>query len=97
MRIAAAAVLAAGVGMMAGCGNTYRPVVSTIGMVGPAGQPTKYAIAVSTPTKTSVSGARRILWARGTRRRPITVESGSELPGVAVREPEEREPESESG
>jgi DNA-binding beta-propeller fold protein YncE len=36
--------------MVAGCGNTYRPVVSTIGLVGPAGQPTKYAIAVSTPT-----------------------------------------------
>ena len=49
MRLAAAAVLAAGVGMIAGCGNTYRPVVSTIGVVGPAGQPTKYAIAVSTP------------------------------------------------
>ena len=50
MRMAAAAVLAAGVGMIAGCGNSYRPVLATIGAVGPAGQPTKYAVAVSTPT-----------------------------------------------
>lgn len=33
-----------------GCGNQYRPVVSAIGPVGPAGQPAKYAIAISTPT-----------------------------------------------
>jgi DNA-binding beta-propeller fold protein YncE len=46
--MAAAAGLAACVGMIAGCGNTYRPVLATIGVVGPAGQPTKYAIAVST-------------------------------------------------
>jgi DNA-binding beta-propeller fold protein YncE len=30
------------------CGNTYRPVVSAINPVGPAGQPTKYAVAIST-------------------------------------------------
>ena len=52
----AAAVLAAGAGVLAGCGNTYRPVVATIGVVGPAGQPQKYAIAVSTPTKIPASG-----------------------------------------
>jgi DNA-binding beta-propeller fold protein YncE len=39
--------------MMAGCGNAYRPVVSAIGVVGPAAQPTKYAIAVSSPSATS--------------------------------------------
>ena len=33
-----------------GCGNTYRPVVAAINPVGPAGQPTKYAIAISNPT-----------------------------------------------
>ena len=33
-----------------GCGATYRPVVAAINPVGPAGQPTKYAIAISTPT-----------------------------------------------
>jgi hypothetical protein len=32
-----------------GCGNQYRPVVSAIGPVGPAGQPAKYAIAISNP------------------------------------------------
>ncbi len=37
-----------------GCGNQYRPVVSAIGPVGPAGQPTKYAVAVSNPSPTSL-------------------------------------------
>ncbi len=32
---------------LAGCGNSYRPVVSSINPVGPAGQPNKYAVAVS--------------------------------------------------
>jgi DNA-binding beta-propeller fold protein YncE len=50
MRMSAAAGLAVCVGMVAGCGNSYRPVVANIGVVGPAGQPTKYAVAVSTPT-----------------------------------------------
>lgn len=53
MRIVAAAGLAACMGILAGCGNTYRPVVATIGVVGPAGQPTKYAVAVSSPSPTS--------------------------------------------
>jgi YVTN family beta-propeller protein len=35
-----------------GCGNSYRPVVAAINPVGPAGQPTKYAIAISNPTPT---------------------------------------------
>jgi YVTN family beta-propeller protein len=39
--------------MLSSCGNAYRPVVATIGLVGPAGQPTKYAIAVSSPSPTS--------------------------------------------
>jgi len=34
---------------LAGCGNQYRPVVSAINPVGPAGQPTKYAVAISNP------------------------------------------------
>jgi hypothetical protein len=50
IRVAAAAGLAACVGMIGGCGNSYRPVVATIGVVGPAGQPTKYAVVISTPT-----------------------------------------------
>ena len=32
---------------LAACGNNYRPVVSAINPVGPAGQPTKYAVVVS--------------------------------------------------
>jgi hypothetical protein len=35
-----------------GCGNQYRPVVSAIGPVGPAGQPEKFAIAISNPCPT---------------------------------------------
>ncbi len=37
---------------IAGCGNTYRPVVTAINPVGPAGQPQKYAVAVSNPNLT---------------------------------------------
>ncbi len=44
------AALAGCMAFAAGCGNTYRPVVATIGVVGPAGQPTKYAVAISSPT-----------------------------------------------
>jgi hypothetical protein len=46
------AVLAAGIAaaiFTTGCGVQYRPVVSAINPVGPAGQPTKYAVAVSNP------------------------------------------------
>lgn len=39
----------------AGCGNQYRPVVSAINPVGPASQPTKYAIAVSCPVSTGAT------------------------------------------
>jgi len=41
--------------LLAGCGSTYRPVVTAISPVGPAGQPTKYAVAVSIPSA-STSG-----------------------------------------
>ncbi|WP_263365209.1 YncE family protein [Edaphobacter bradus] len=40
-------------GSLAGCGNTYRPVVSSINPVGPAGQPQKFAVAVSSPSSTT--------------------------------------------
>jgi len=46
----AAAVLSV---LAAGCGNQYRPVVSAINPVGPAIQPTKYAIAISAPSPTA--------------------------------------------
>jgi YVTN family beta-propeller protein len=45
-----AAVSAIALAVLAGCGNTYRPVVATIGVVGPASQPTKYAVAISSPS-----------------------------------------------
>jgi YVTN family beta-propeller protein len=43
----AAAALASVLIPVAGCGNTYRPIVAAINPVGPAGQPQKYAVAVS--------------------------------------------------
>ena len=51
-RIVSTAGVAALLGA-ASCGNTYRPVVATIGVVGPAGQPQKYAVAVSSPSPSS--------------------------------------------
>jgi DNA-binding beta-propeller fold protein YncE len=36
-----------------GCGNTYRPVVSAINPVGPAAQPQKFAVVISTPGTTA--------------------------------------------
>ncbi|WP_049780796.1 YncE family protein [Terriglobus saanensis] len=46
-RSAGSAALAATLLALAGCGATYRPVVSAINPVGPATQTTKYAVAVS--------------------------------------------------
>jgi hypothetical protein len=51
--IAALTITFAAVFSTVGCGNAYRPVVSAIGPVGPAGQPTKYAIAISSPSTTT--------------------------------------------
>jgi DNA-binding beta-propeller fold protein YncE len=47
-----AAGVIASLAVLAGCGSNYRPVVATIGLVGPAGQPQKYAVAISSPTQT---------------------------------------------
>jgi YVTN family beta-propeller protein len=49
MKPVASGVLLAGVLALAGCGNNYRPVISAISPVGPAGMTTKYAVAVSNP------------------------------------------------
>lgn len=54
-RSLAAATLALGV-LASGCGNNYRPVVTAISPVGPAGQPTKYAVAISDPNLGNASG-----------------------------------------
>jgi len=48
-RSAGSAALAAALFALAGCGASYRPVVSAINPVGPASQPQKYAVAVSDP------------------------------------------------
>jgi YVTN family beta-propeller protein len=47
--ISTLAFAAVSLGSLAGCGNTYRPVVTSINPVGPASQPNKYAIAISSP------------------------------------------------
>jgi DNA-binding beta-propeller fold protein YncE len=39
--------------LIVGCGQSYRPVVSAINPVGPAAQPQKFAVAISTPSKTA--------------------------------------------
>lgn len=38
---------------LSGCGNQYRPVVTSTNPVGPAAQPTKYAVAISDPDPTN--------------------------------------------
>ncbi len=55
-RIAKRAFLAIGLFSLAGCGNNYRPVITAINPVGPAGQPTKYAIAISDPNLGAANG-----------------------------------------
>ena len=44
---------AAALAPVLGCGNQYRPVVTAISPVGPASQPSKYAVAVSQPGNVS--------------------------------------------
>jgi YVTN family beta-propeller protein len=39
--------------LISGCGETYRPVISAINPVGPAAQPQKYAVVISSPSSTS--------------------------------------------
>lgn len=55
-RRTAMAALATGLLAVAGCGNNYRPVITAINPVGPAGQPTKYAVAISDPNLGDVNG-----------------------------------------
>lgn len=53
LRSAVRAVAGLSLAAIFGCGNTYRPVVTAINPVGPAAQPQKYAVAVSSPSTTS--------------------------------------------
>src|ERR1700689_3081110 len=39
--------------LIAGCGSTYRPVVTPVNTSGPPAQPTSYAIVVSAPSPTT--------------------------------------------
>ena len=50
---AAAAGLAISVLALSSCGSTYRPVVATVGVAGPAGQPQKFVVAISSATSAS--------------------------------------------
>ena len=54
-KTAARIAVALGVLSLAGCG-TYRPVITAINPVGPAGQPTKYAVAISDPNLGAPNG-----------------------------------------
>ena len=45
--------MASSLGLISGCGNNYRPVVSAINPVGPAAQPAKYAVAISSTGTTA--------------------------------------------
>lgn len=42
-------------GSLVGCGNTYRPVVTSINPVGPAEQPQKFAVVISDPNPSTSS------------------------------------------
>ncbi len=48
-RVPTKALLAAALVALTGCNGSYRPVISAINPVGPAGQPQKYAVAISDP------------------------------------------------
>jgi DNA-binding beta-propeller fold protein YncE len=39
--------------VIAGCGNSYRPVITPINPTGPGAQPTSYAVVISSPSSTS--------------------------------------------
>lgn len=55
-RTAAIAVATCGLFSAAGCGNNYRPVITAINPVGPAGQPQKFAVAISDPNLGAADG-----------------------------------------
>jgi len=48
--------MALGLFLVAGCGNNYRPVITAISPVGPAGQPQKFAVAISDPNLGTANG-----------------------------------------
>lgn len=46
------ALAAVSLGSVVGCGNTYRPVVTSINPVGPPAQPNRFAVVISSPGPT---------------------------------------------
>ncbi len=52
-RLACAVAASSAIALIAGCGASYRPVVSAVNPVGPAAQPGKYAVVISSPSPTS--------------------------------------------
>ena len=67
-----------------GCGQQYRPVVAAISPVGPAGQPAKYAIAVSNPSATGTSGLLSVVDFSGDSilATPQVIPFGTNVPGT---------------
>jgi DNA-binding beta-propeller fold protein YncE len=53
VRLVQAGAVVAAVALIAGCGNTYRPVVTPVNSNGPAAQPQSYAVVVSAPSPTT--------------------------------------------
>jgi YVTN family beta-propeller protein len=52
-RLVQAGAVVAAVALVAGCGSTYRPVVTPVSTSGPAAQVTSYAVVVSAPSTTT--------------------------------------------
>src|ERR1700722_16246028 len=63
--VQAGAALAAAI-LIAGCGNSYRPVITPINPTGPPAQPTAYAVVVSSPSANSLGEATVIDYAGDT-------------------------------
>lgn len=53
LRLVQGCAVVGAVSLIAGCGNSYRPVVTPINTSGPAAQPTSYAVVVSAPSPTT--------------------------------------------
>jgi DNA-binding beta-propeller fold protein YncE len=53
VRLVQAGAALVAVALIAGCGNSYRPVVTPVNPSGPAAQVTSYAVVVSSPSPTS--------------------------------------------
>ncbi len=53
VRLVQASAVTAVVALMAGCGASYRPVVTPVNSSGPAAQPQSYAVVVSAPSPTT--------------------------------------------